>query len=91
MSQVGFAKVVSALPSSLDPDTLYFVRVGTGFDIYLTNTNATPYAFPLNSPELTIGGYPIDLTDAEVGDILTFDGDEWINGRRETITDGGNF
>lgn len=91
MSQVGFAKVVSALPSSLDPDTLYFVRVGSGFDVYLTNTNATPSAFSLNAPSVVIGGYPVNTSGLSVGDVLSFTGSGWTNISQGNITDGGNF
>lgn len=31
-------KVVSSLPSVLTPHTLYLVRVGTGFDLYMTDS-----------------------------------------------------
>lgn len=37
MAGVKFAKVVSALPGTLVGDTLYAVRVGTGFDLYITS------------------------------------------------------
>ncbi len=30
-------KVISTLPSQLEPNTLYFVRVGEGIDIYVTD------------------------------------------------------
>ena len=37
-------KVVATLPGTLDADTIYFVRTGTGFDTYLTdNTGATAH------------------------------------------------
>ena len=28
---------MSSLPSELEPNTIYFVRVGTGFDLYVTD------------------------------------------------------
>lgn len=34
-------KVVSALPGVLDPDTVYFVRVGTGFDTFVTDSTGS--------------------------------------------------
>ena len=43
------SKVVSALPSTLAPDTVYYVRVGEGFDIHVTDNTATPVARPLNA------------------------------------------
>lgn len=54
------AKVVSALPGTLDPNTLYAVRVGSGFDLYFSDaTGATAHA--LNT---AAGGSsdPLDLT-----------------------------
>jgi hypothetical protein len=41
-------KVVSSLPGTLTADTIYFVRVGDGFDIYVTNTSGMIVAYPLN-------------------------------------------
>lgn len=34
-------KVVSALPTPLEPDTLYAVRVGEGFDLYISDNTGT--------------------------------------------------
>jgi len=48
MSAALFSKVVSALPGTLTADTIYFVRVGTGFDIYVTNHSGTIVAYPQN-------------------------------------------
>ena len=42
-------KFVSALPGTLVANTLYYVRVGTGFDVYLTNSSGTIVAYPLNA------------------------------------------
>jgi hypothetical protein len=41
-------KVVSALPQTLNPSTLYFVRKNEGFDLYLTNETGTLIAYPIN-------------------------------------------
>jgi hypothetical protein len=41
-------KYVSALPGVLVADTLYYVRNGAGFDVYLTNSAGTVVAYPLN-------------------------------------------
>jgi len=46
-------KVVSVLPSVLEPSSVYFVRVGLGFDIFVTNENGLVSAYPLNPPDLT--------------------------------------
>ena len=40
-------KVVSALPDPLEPDALYYVRTGAGFDMYLTDTTGV-VAYTLN-------------------------------------------
>lgn len=42
-------KVVAALPAPLEADSVYFVRVGTGFDIYVTNGTGTVAAYTLNA------------------------------------------
>lgn len=39
----------------------------------------------------TLGGIPVEVLDAENGDLLTIDSNKWVNVRRTTITDGGNF
>lgn len=50
-------KEVSALPPVLTPDTLYFVRVGSGFDIWLTDSIANT-AHTLNGPPVaTLADY----------------------------------
>lgn len=38
-----------------------------------------------------IGGYAVSLTDEAVNDLLSFNGDIWINKKQETLADGGNF
>jgi hypothetical protein len=43
-------KVVASLPGSLSASTVYFVRVGTGFDIYVTNESGTVVAYTINPP-----------------------------------------
>lgn len=42
-------KVISSLPSPLQADTIYLVRVGTGFDLYVSDTTGQ-YAHTLNPP-----------------------------------------
>lgn len=42
------AKVVATLPGTLEADTVYFVRVGSGFDLYVTNHTGTVVAYALN-------------------------------------------
>jgi len=43
-------KVVSSLPGVLAANTLYLVRVGTGFRPYVTNSSGTIVAYPLDPP-----------------------------------------
>lgn len=43
-------KEVAALPVILEPNTLYFVRVGTGFDTYLSDTTGA-IAYKQNQPD----------------------------------------
>lgn len=49
MSRVKHFKVVSSLPATLEPDSIYYVRVGTGFDLYTTTSSAPVIARPLNT------------------------------------------
>ncbi len=48
MSNIRFAKVVSSLPAVLEPDTLYLVRVGAGFDLYVSDATGS-VAYPVNA------------------------------------------
>lgn len=41
-------KVVAALPEALEPDSIYYVRVGDGFDMYVTNGSGTVVAYKAN-------------------------------------------
>lgn len=41
MSEFKAHKVVSSLPSTLEPDTIYLVRVGVGFDFYCSDTTGS--------------------------------------------------
>lgn len=45
-------KTVSNLPSVITPDTLYFVRVGTGFDLYCSDTTGA-IAYKINQEALS--------------------------------------
>ena len=42
-------KVVAALPVPLQPNSIYYVRSGTGFDIHATNGNGIVIAYRLNA------------------------------------------
>jgi len=41
MGAIRFSKVVSNLPQQLEPDTIYLVRTGNGFDLYCTDTTGS--------------------------------------------------
>jgi hypothetical protein len=41
MGVIRFSKVVSNLPQQLEPDTIYLVRTGNGFDLYCTDTTGS--------------------------------------------------
>ncbi|GJN49430.1 hypothetical protein [Pseudomonas tohonis] len=48
MSKISQIKWVSSLPAELTADAIYYVRVDTGFDIYVTNSSGTIVAYPSN-------------------------------------------
>lgn len=50
MAVLQFSKVVNALPATLEANTLYMVRRGTGFDFFATNGTGTIVAYPQNAP-----------------------------------------
>ena len=63
MSVVRFAKVVSSLPSTLVPDTVYFVRTGEGFDLRVTDGTGA-IAHELNATGGGGGDLDLDITPA---------------------------
>lgn len=38
-----------------------------------------------------VGGYDADIISPQVGDLLSFSSNKWINIRRVDVSDGGNF
>lgn len=52
MADFKAAKVVAAVPTPPEPDTIYLVRRGEGFDLWATNGVGTIVAYPLNADEL---------------------------------------
>lgn len=76
MSKVLQHKVVAALPSPLEPDSIYYVRKADGFDIYVTNGVGVVTAYSLNA-NLELDG-KVDKTDARLTDSR-----EWSE---ETVT-----
>lgn len=59
MAAIRFAKVVAGLPATLAPDTLYLVRSGAGFDLFLSDATGA-IAYPVNPS----GGASIDNAGA---------------------------
>lgn len=51
MAQLKTHKFVAALPPELEADAIYFVRSGSGFDLYVTNHSGTTVAYPANKGE----------------------------------------
>lgn len=57
MAELKVHKVVSALPQTLEADSIYLVRAGDGFDLYITNHNGTVLPYKLNAqPTASISG-----------------------------------
>lgn len=50
MATIKHYKVVAALPAVLEPDAIYLVRVGAGYEQFVTNGSGTVVAYPLNMP-----------------------------------------
>lgn len=49
MSAIKFHKVVGSLPGTLEANSVYFVRVGLGFSIHLTNDIGQVTSYDLNT------------------------------------------
>lgn len=49
MAKLLHHKVVATLPSQLKPDSIYYVRQGVGFDIYVTNSAGAVDAYTSNT------------------------------------------
>ena len=74
-------KVVSSLPSELEKDCIYLVRVGEGFDLYAVDTSGL-IAYKLNKSALTWSDLkdrwdtePVlnkHITSPEPGDVYTY-------------------
>lgn len=62
MDKVLHHKVVVALPDPLEPDSIYYVRAGSGFDIHVTNGTGVVTAYSLNA-NLALAG----KVDKELG------------------------
>lgn len=96
MSEVLHHKVVAALPSPLEPDSIYYVRVGAGFDIYVTNSLGVIASYPLNA-EVASGEWDavvVSQAEAQAGTATT--ARKWTSQRvrqaiaRTTFTSGAS-
>ena len=65
MSQFKAHKVVSSLPSTLEPDTIYLVRVGVGFDLYCSDATGS-IAYKPNRLESFVIPLGFPDTDAQL-------------------------
>lgn len=66
MSKVLQHKVVAALPTPLEPDSIYYVRKGDGFDIHVTNGVGVVTAYSLNADAKLDG--KVDSNDPRLTD-----------------------
>ena len=82
-------KVVASLPGTLEPSTLYFVRSGVGFDLYLSDMDGST-AHPINSGGGSGVSKAIFPIWAEENGALSTNAYEWSWGNGATGTDIGN-
>ena len=91
-------KVVSALPGILEPDTIYAVRVGAGFDFYMSDTtgaaahriNQADGSFPVTQAlhGFTVGKF-VELGDSGWTSTLTKTGR--LRGMVSSVLDSSTF
>lgn len=53
MAELRNEKYVNALPATLIANTIYYVKNGANFNMYITNNNGTIIAYPLNTSSTT--------------------------------------
>lgn len=53
MSTIKQHKVVASLPALVESDSIYYVRVGRGFDIYVTNSLGAITSYSLNHEKIS--------------------------------------
>lgn len=81
MAEFRAEKVVSTLPDPLTPDTVYYVRTGEGFDVYVSDTTGAT-AHSLNVPDITPGD-PWTLSADSVS--FSYDSEGVITGLTESV------
>lgn len=70
MTAISHHKVVASLPDTLEPGSIYYVRTGSGFDIYTTNDKGIIDSYRLNADRkienhTESGGAAHDLASSE--------------------------
>lgn len=98
-------KVISSVPEILSPDTVYFVRVGVGFDLYVSDSTGS-VAHKLNSngssavvvvddffetDNLTPISGNVLLNDGGASTVLFINGSGGLVGDSVSGSDGGSF
>lgn len=63
-------KVVAALPGTLEADSIYVVRAGAGFDLYVTNSSGTIIPYALNKVVDQKAFTPVALPVTQAGQVL---------------------
>lgn len=87
MSTLKAQKVVAALPAVLEADTIYLMRVGTGYDQFVTNHSGTIVAYPMN--QTAGGGVQLGGADASQTLIVSLNGGGAIQGN-DLVAHGGS-
>lgn len=88
MAKVLHHKVVAALPDPLEPDSIYYVRAGVGFDMYITNGSGVVSAYEINqktSPSPLTDKRTYSAVAAQTDFSITYEGsnvDVYVNGFR---------
>jgi hypothetical protein len=68
MGDLSFNKVLSQLPNPTTPNSVYYVRVGTGFDVYVTGNDNIP--IKINNAGLTISDVESIVGSRSGGNII---------------------
>lgn len=89
---IKFYKTVVNLPTTLEPNTIYLVRVGQGFDFYLSDLTGS-IAYEINSPDLQdLASVDIDTSSPiPVGYVLKWNGTKWSPALDDTSETAGSL
>lgn len=88
MGKIKSSKVVSTLPTPLDADTAYFVRVGAGFDLYMSDIMGnTAHKINASSAVYQASTTPHQLTASHTYNAWPrVDGTGYLAQRRDLLT-----